>query len=136
MSTNNRMFLLLINNVRVLVIFKRIIVTICKKDKKLEYIFLEIIIHKLVCVLINIKHIVYIPLYRNHYYNNRILVYIIPLFHSHYLKYILVVEITVPIIRIVWEHLEHLENLKAKIITITLNTLIFILFLIKIWYIK
>jgi len=35
-------FLLLINNVRVLVIFKRIIVTICKKDKKLEYIFLEI----------------------------------------------------------------------------------------------
>ncbi len=35
-------FLLLINNVRVLVIFKRIIVTICKKDTKLEYIFLEI----------------------------------------------------------------------------------------------
>ena len=42
MSTNNRMFLLLTNNVRVLVIFKRIIVTICKKDKQLEYIFLEI----------------------------------------------------------------------------------------------
>ena len=35
-------FLLLTNNVRVLVIFKRIIVTIYKKDKQLEYIFLEI----------------------------------------------------------------------------------------------
>ncbi len=77
MSTNNRMFfLLLINNVRVLVIFKRIIVTICKKDKQLEYIFLEI-------------------------------------YHTQNGLY---KEITVPIIRIVWDHLESLKSKKSLLL--------------------
>ncbi|WP_076541941.1 MULTISPECIES: hypothetical protein [Bacillus cereus group] len=64
---------------------------------------------------------IFIPLYRNHCCN--------------YLKYILVVEITFPIIRIILGALGKPE--KQKIITITLNSLIFILFsslrLLNLW---
>nr|WP_308010625.1 hypothetical protein [Bacillus sp. 17RED48] len=58
------------------------------------------------------KHIIYIPFYRSHCCN--------------YLKYILVVEITFPIIEIILGALGKPE--KQKMITITLNSFIFILF--------
>ena len=54
------------------------------------------------------------------------LIYIIPLFYSHYFKYILVVEIKFPIKGIILEALG--KTGKPKIIAITLNSLIFILF--------
>ncbi|HGH7181552.1 TPA: hypothetical protein ACJMKL_003771, partial [Bacillus luti] len=56
-------------------------------------------------------------------------------FYSHYLKYILVVEITFPIIGMILGALG--ESGKQKIIPITLNSLVFILFsslgLLNLW---
>lgn len=48
-------FLLVVNNVRVLVIFKRRIATICKKKRELEYIFLEI--YLLIIVYIVLQYV-------------------------------------------------------------------------------
>ena len=42
MSINNRMFLLAVNNVRVLVIFKKKNCNYMQEEKELEYIFLDI----------------------------------------------------------------------------------------------
>ncbi|HDR4561477.1 hypothetical protein [Bacillus cereus] len=56
-------------------------------------------------------------------------------FYSHYLKYILVIETTFPIIGIILGALG--ESGKQKIIAITLNSLVFILFsslgLLNLW---